>query len=129
MSGSGGMCPRRKRIVTIELKAGFWDALLSRRIAPYTDSSVEARVGTKLAGLLLELAQHGPSTTLALSQHTGLTSRQVWGLLKAPRALGQVRYAAGSWEPVVDFAGRDVERAASLLREHGWRVEPPRTRG
>ena len=114
--------------------ASPWDALLRLRpvrrplaIAPQPGAT-EARPGTKLAGLLAVLAEHENATTLTLAVCADLTPRQVWGLLKAPRASGQVRFEAGRWTLVPGFAGRDVERAAALLRSLGWRVDPPRAR-
>lgn len=113
--------------------AGPWDALL--HVAPLRmtprgdDGAVEARAGTKLAGLLAELQACGTATTLSLAVRCDLTQRQVWGLLKAPREIGQVRFGGGRWEIAHGFAGRDMERAAALLRERGWRVEPPNAAG
>lgn len=88
-------------------------------------AACEARPSTKLAGLLEELRACGKATTNALAIGTDLTPRQVWGLLKAPRQHGQVRFDGRFWELVEGFAGRDVERAAALLRSRGWRVQPP----
>jgi hypothetical protein len=106
-----------------------WDALLHptpRRPAPVAgEGALQARPGTKLAALLAELAGCESLPTLALALRADLTPRQVWGLLKAPRTAGQVRFEAGRWALVHDFAGRDVQRAAELLRAHGWRVQPP----
>ena len=111
---------------TRELRvAGPWDALLHTPPAPRLASSNQARDGSKLAGLLTDLTQRGTATTAALAAHAGLTTRQVWGLLKAPRACGQVCFKAGRWTISKDFAGRAVERAAALLRSQGWSVEPP----
>lgn len=113
--------------------ASPWDALL--HVAPLRmtqradDCGTEARAGTKLAGLLAELAACGTATTLSLAVRCELTPRQVWGLLKAPRQVGQVRFCDGMWGMVHGFAGRDVERAAALLRDCGWRVEPPNDKG
>jgi hypothetical protein len=45
--------------------------------------------------------------------------------LKAPRAIGQVEFVDRRWQLVHGFAGREVERAAALLRDMGWRVLPP----
>ena len=110
------------------VRATPWDALLRcgpQRMTPRAeDSAMEARSGTKLAGLLAELAECGSATTLSLAVRADLTPRQVWGLLKAPRAIGQVRFEGGRWKLVCGFRGRDIERAAALLRRHGWRVEP-----
>lgn len=109
--------------------AGPWDALLftrPQRMTPRADDgATEARAGTKLSALLAELALCGTANTLTLAVRAELDPRQVWGLLKAPRAMGQVRFEAGRWELVAGFAGRDVERAATLLRARGWHVEPP----
>lgn len=106
-----------------------WDALLKAlpmrlRIEPDQGAS-EARPGTKLSGLLAELASRDSASTLTLAVCSDLTPRQVWGLLKAPRAIGQVRFDAGRWTLAREFAGRDVERAAALLRDRGWRVQAP----
>jgi hypothetical protein len=110
--------------------AGPWDQLLRLpplRIEPRGESvEPPARAGTKLAGLLAELAARElRPTTLTLALCADLTPRQVWGLLKQPRAIGQVRFEGGRWSLVREFAGRDVERAAALLRDLGWRVERP----
>jgi hypothetical protein len=108
--------------------ASPWDALLRGTPVPLRDESADApdtKPGTKLAGLLAELAGRTDATTLTLSVCCDLTSRQVSGLLKAPRECGQVRFDGGRWSLVREFAGRDVERAVQLLRDRGWRVEPP----
>jgi len=109
--------------------ASPWDALLRaprRPAAAAPDASCEdARPGTKLAQLLAELAAAGDATTLVLAVRADLTPRQVWGLLKAPRERGQVLFEAGRWRMAPTWQGRDVERAAALLRARGWRVEPP----
>ena len=108
--------------------AGPWDALLKARRAPRAAADLratEAKAGTKVAGLLAELESRDSATTAALAASADLTQRQVWGLLKGPRDAGQVRFADGRWELVSGFAGRDIERAAALLRDAGWRVERP----
>lgn len=89
------------------------------------DAPQQARPGTKVARLLAELAQVESATTLSLCVRTDLDFRQVWGLLKAPRASGQVTFSAGRWALNRDWRGRDIERAAALLRNAGWRVTPP----
>jgi len=97
-----------------------WDALL--HVAPQR----LAMPGTsKTDCLLAELVARGCAPTATLAVCTDLTHRQVWGLLKYARAIGKVRFDDGLWSLVHGFAGRDVERAAALLRERGWRVEPP----
>jgi len=111
--------------------ASPWDALLRNR-RPIRlcsgDAAValdEARPGTKLAALLAALQELGTPSTLALALQADLEPRQVWGLLKAPRADGRVRFDAGRWELVPDFPGAAVARAVALLRANGWRVIPP----
>ena len=106
-----------------------WDALL--RAVPRRSGLSRQEVlswkpgGTKLAALLAVLAARDSASTLTLGACAELSSRQVWGLLKAPRAAGQVRFESGRWSLVRSYAGRDVERAAALLRSRGWTVEPP----
>lgn len=106
-----------------------WDVLLRApriRLQPASDEPApQAKAGTKLARLLDELAQRDSATTMTLSVCAELSSRQVWGLLKAPREIGQVKFVAGRWSLVREFPGRDVERAAALLRSRGWSVAPP----
>lgn len=112
--------------------ASPWDVLLqaprNRAPVPERDAEEGTRPGTKVAALLAELAQTDSNTTLALAVRADLTPRQVWGLLKAPRATGQVTFSAGRWALNPDWHGRDVERAAELLRSKGWRVMPPNRR-
>lgn len=81
--------------------------------------------GTRTAELLAILADCASMPTLALAARTDLTANQVWGLLKVPREHGQVHFANGRWSLNRDFAGRQIEKAAQLLREHGWKVERP----
>lgn len=109
--------------------AGLWDALL-RQPAPRAESAdpqpaSEVQAGTKVARLIAELAECETATTASLATCVGITTNQVWGLLKAARKNGQVRFAGTRWELVRTYAGRDVDRAAELLRRNGWRVEPP----
>ena len=107
-----------------------WDALLRPHpaIRLRTDAELgaqDARQGTKLARVLAELAEVDDIPTLALCVRCDLVPAQVWGLLKAPRAAGQVRFSAGRWALNRDWRGRDIERAVALLRGAGWRVMPP----
>lgn len=115
------------RKATADRPAGPWDALLRSGPQRLGDAVPEpdAKPNTKLAGLLAELAKHDSATTLSLAVCADLDPRQVWGLLKQPRAIGQVVFEAGRWHLVRTFAGRDIERAAALLRNAGWRVTPP----
>lgn len=108
--------------------ASPWDVLMKAppidMTSMVTNTGAEP-TGTKLARLLAVLATVESATTLSLSVHTDLSSSQVWGLLKVPRACGQVKFSVGRWYLVKGFAGRDVERAAELLRERGWQVVAP----
>lgn len=87
--------------------------------------SVPALNGTATAHLLHLLLCSGPMTTAELAEDAALSTRAVWGLLKGPRAAGQVTHDDGLWEIDADFPGLDVIRAAELLRERGWRVDAP----
>jgi hypothetical protein len=83
---------------------------------------------TKSATLIAFLQEGGPASTSTLSSLIRLESRLVWGLLKAPRERGQVRYADGMWSATNDYDGelqRELSTAAALLRRHGWTVRPP----
>lgn len=81
---------------------------------------------SSLTRTLLHLIDcNGPMSTNELADAGAMTSKQVWGLLKAPRALGQVRYVECLWELDRDFPGADVVRACELLRDKGWKVTPP----
>jgi hypothetical protein len=113
--------------------ASPWDALLDgppiRLQQRVEDPTTSARAGTKLSHLLAELASARSANTLTLAVCCDLTPRQVWGLLKARRAAGQVRFEDGRWSMVESFpAGPQalaIERAAQLLRMNGWEVSPP----
>lgn len=113
--------------------ASPWDALLRPHrpirlhttAEPEPDAPQQARPGTKVARLLDELAQADSMPTLALCVRCDMTPAQIWGLLKAPRAAGQVSFRDGRWALNRDWRGRDIERAAALLRDAGWRVTPP----
>lgn len=109
--------------------ASPWDALLRvqrHRSAPAQHHQPAARTGTKLAGLLDLLRERDSATTLTLSVCADLTPRQVWGLLKQPRVIGQVHFEAGRWSLREDFPGHDVQRAIKLLQDRGYVVEAPR---
>jgi hypothetical protein len=109
--------------------ASPWDVLMKAPRFAIADSLKKSKggapAGTKLDRLLAVLATVESATTLSLSVQTDLSSQQVWGLLKEPRACGQVQFAVGRWYLVKGFAGRDVERAAALLRRSGWQVVSP----
>lgn len=57
--------------------------------------------------------------------HRAFRPVQPLGDLRVAQALGQVAFEAGRWRLVRTFAGLDIERAAALLRDAGWRVTPP----
>lgn len=84
---------------------------------------------TRTADLLRLLDARGSMSTTKLAEAAGLSTRLVWGLLKGPRAAGRVAHDARLWSINRDFCpdihGADVQRAAELLRAHGWFVEPP----
>ena len=85
---------------------------------------------TKVAALLAYLRAGGPASTATLCLLVDVDSRAVWGLLKAPRRRGQVRYERGMWSAVDDYDRElqfDIGTAAALLRRHGWTVQPPRS--
>lgn len=112
--------------------ASPWDALLrtprSIRITPVTDEPA-AHDGLHAAGkthaLLSALVDADSLPTVSLGALCELETRQVWGLLKAPRARGQVFFNAGRWSLNRDWHGNDIERAAALLRDAGWIVRKP----
>lgn len=80
---------------------------------------------TRTDYLLRLLAEHGPMTTRALAESTGLPTNLVWGLLKGPRESGRVTFDSRAvWELPAGGSDR-VAEAARLLRREGWRVEPP----
>jgi len=111
--------------------ASPWAALLHSTHGRHATSAAidsEGRPATKLGTLLNVLAERHDATTITLSVCTDLCPRQVWGLLKDPRSCGQVRFDNGRWSLVSNFPGRDVLRAAELLRKNGWRVKPPLTK-
>lgn len=109
--------------------ASPWDALLRARPMRLRTGDatepVEPKPATKLSILLAELAEVRSATTASLCVRAELDSRQVWGLLKAPRDAGQVRFIDGRWSLNADWQGRDIERAAKLLRDAGWTVRAP----
>ena len=110
-----------------------WDALLRRPLEPIRlrpspadqDGSQRPREGTKLARLLAELAQVETATTLSLCVRAELDARQVWGLLKTPRDTGQVSFSGGRWTLNRAWRGREIERAAAVLRQAGYTVIEP----
>jgi|SanBayMetagenome_1026888.scaffolds.fasta_scaffold09620_4 hypothetical protein len=110
--------------------ASPWDALLTQssiRMSPRTQetgSEVSHSRG-KTAAVLAELERHGSLETVTIGAICELETRHVWGLLKGPRARGQVSFEDGRWSLNRDWRGNEIERAAALLRDAGWTVRPP----
>lgn len=105
-----------------------WDALLRAKMPPprrMPAAEKAAKAGTKLAVLLDLLQIRDSANTVTLAVCADLTPRQVWGLLKQPRAVGQVQFEAGRWSLCEDYPGRDVQRAIELLRAKGYKVCKP----
>lgn len=111
-----------KNQLALSRPASPWAALFSPK--PTIHALDDAKPGTKLARLLASLAELGLASTGELAACQSLTTKQVWGLLKGPLSCGQVRHDDGCWSLNPCFAGRDIERAAALLREAGWYVAP-----
>lgn len=114
----------RKRV------AGPWDSLLPRYAPSPTEKTSVANPllnnnATKLQFLLQHIASHGPITTEGLMLYSGMSSKQVWGLLKNPRIQGQVCFASRQWAVQDDRFSQKALDAAQLLRELGWVVQPP----
>lgn len=82
--------------------------------------------GGPLRLLLCLLDCHGPMRTTELADAAELSTKAVWGLLKAPRARGQVEFENGLWEQNADYLGPDVRQVVELLRGLGWTCQPPR---
>jgi hypothetical protein len=113
--------------------ASPWDALLrhprSIRMTPVASDLPDCdapRSNGKTAALLAELARVDSLPTVTLGALCELETRHVWGLLKAPRARGQVFFEAGRWRLNREWHGTEIERAAALLRDAGWTVREPR---
>lgn len=91
--------------------------------------AVHCAPGSKghVSRLLAAIQQAGRIKTADLSDATGLSSNLIWGLLKGPRARGAVEFAEGVWcvGPQSEAERKALMAAASLLRRHGWRVQPP----
>lgn len=61
-----------------------------------------------------------------LARATNLTTKQVWGLLKAYRAAGIVNFVHGLWSLNRDsISQREINAAVRLLRSHGYQVTEP----
>lgn len=65
-------------------------------------------------------------STAELAAHSGISdSRFVWGLLKMPRQDGQVLRERALWVLNPDYLPPYVKRAIEVLRDKGWRLQPP----
>lgn len=77
------------------------------------------------AELLDLIAREGPISTAALIRKTGLSSQQVWGMLKHHRNSGRVKFADKAWILSAEFKGRDIDRSVRMLRAMGYTVQAP----
>lgn len=80
---------------------------------------------TRTQELLDYISQHGMVTTKTLCGAFGISSRQVWGMLKAPRNAGKVTCFDGLWELSSAHDDRKVHEAVALLEGLGWSCFPP----
>jgi len=95
------------------------------------------REGYSLTQELLDtIAEHEAISTRELTRLLGITSRQVWGLLKRPRAIGKVELVAGCWIRSSAWEERRAARAeyqaqadeaaaVEYLASRGWTCIPP----
>ncbi len=120
-------------MITSSLIGNLWGPLLSAPpVAPCQGRTFPARAsemagpGTKTAEILAALA-HSPASSFGLAEITGLTNRQIWGLLKGPKDRGLVTYDpdSGIWTLNADYQGSAIERAKALLESQGWKCIPP----
>lgn len=86
----------------------------------------EFGVGCHLANLLDLLNRCVALSTADLAAGSGLTTKLVWGLLKNPRARGQVSFSGGLWALTPDYIPPAQANAVKLLRDAGWHCSPPR---
>ena len=107
------------------MNASPWDALIRpiRRV-PQVAQPNDKRP-TKTAHLLQIIEQRRRVPTLALCAEVELDSRAVWGLLKAHKQAGQVRFDGTHWLMSDDYVPAKLQRAAQLLRQAGWTVIEP----
>lgn len=100
-----------------------------RRVRPRMPARVpRAQASTKVGTLLGYLHAAGPASTTTLGSLLDVDSHIVWGLLKAPRARGEVHFAGGLWAVAEGYdpeLRQDLQAAAQLLRANGWSVQPP----
>lgn len=90
--------------------------------------------------LLDTIAERGQISTAELGHDLGLTHRQVWGLLKQPRAAGKVNCTNGRWTRSTAWEERRAARAelqaqtddaaaVEYLASRGWTCVPPNDNG
>lgn len=87
--------------------------------------------------LVEHIAEDGPISTVDLCKALDITSRQVWGMLKARLIAGDVTNKRGLWscqERLIDdwyekideqLAAKQEAEAAALLTSRGWACYPP----
>lgn len=78
---------------------------------------------THTACALRLIEAYGELSTVELRRLSGLSSAQLWGLLKTHRHSGRVDFRNGAWSWNARHVPVEEARAAELLRERGWRVE------
>lgn len=89
-----------------------------------TSPSLVGRSHTKKLLRLIDM--NGALSSADLARATNLTTKQVWGLLKAHRAAGIVIFVHGLWSLNRDAVSkREINAAVSLLRRHGYQVIEP----
>ena len=77
--------------------------------------------GTKTAKLF-ELLRKGPQSTQALMDHTGLTSKQVYGLLKYHMIKGTVVRKHDEFN-LLDTVQIQINRCIAFLESHGYEFD------
>jgi hypothetical protein len=101
----------------------MFDQLMTRASLDLTASMKDSSKTAELLGML----ERRPMNTFSLASEAGITSRQVWGLLKYHKDRGRVRYCpeSGIWECETAQEVEAIQRAARLLRSKGWKCTPP----
>lgn len=74
---------------------------------------------------LFDCLRQGNYSTPELGAACGLSSRQVWGLLRAPLESGRVVRIGDAWAINPEWCSPQLAQAAALLRAHGWTVCEP----
>ncbi len=101
----------------------MYDQLMTRASLDLTASMQESTRTAKLLGML----EQRPMNTFSLAAEAGITSRQVWGLLKYHKDKGSVSYCpeSGIWERETAKEVEAVKQAVRLLKSKGWKCTPP----